>query len=290
VNPILYDWPDTQQIIEGLESPFQKELFQTAIKDFDSSTSPLRLNYLCTTLRELSRLILHGLAPESQIKTCSWYEPLIQNGQEIITRSQRVHYAVHAGLPINFVRDELHVDVEKTAKQFSALVNSFNKYTHLDENTFATDASDAELFAEKAIEMFGSLLETIEECRLSTQSAFETYAQEAVEDVLYSNMHDEIDQLSTHSSVSQVNVEEVTIDTLDSQKVKISVSGSVDCHLQYGSDSDNDNGDGAKSIANLPFDCKYEADAASPQDLTLVHGSMVIDNSSFYEDQGGDLE
>lgn len=69
-------------------------------------------------------------------------------------------------------------------------------------------------------------------------------------------MHDEIDVLSTHSSVSQVNAEDVTIDTLDSQKIKISVSGSVDRHLQFGSDSDNKRGDGAKSTTNLPFNCK----------------------------------
>lgn len=195
---------------------------------------------------------------------------------------------MHFGLPIEFVRDELHVDVEKIATEFSKLINSFNTYTHLNEHTFDTDPSDAELFAEKAIEAFGALFETIEDCRLSTQSAFEGYAQDAVSDVLYGNMHDEIDQLSTHSSVSQVNVEEVTIDVLNSKKVEISVSGSVDCQLQYGSGSDNANGEGAKSTTNLPFDCKYEADAACPREMTLVHGSMEIDNSSFYEDQGDD--
>jgi hypothetical protein len=78
---------------------------------------------------------------------------------------------VHSGLPIDFIRDELHVDVEKTAKEFSALVNSFNEYTHLDEHTFDTEASDAELFAEKAIEAFGLLFESIEDCRLIAQGA-----------------------------------------------------------------------------------------------------------------------
>ena len=90
-------------ILESLESQFLKALFETAVKDFDSSSSPLKLNYLCTTLRELSRLILHGRASDEATKACLWYEPLIENGLEIITRSQRVHYAVHAGLSINFV-------------------------------------------------------------------------------------------------------------------------------------------------------------------------------------------
>jgi len=47
---------------------------------------------------------------------------------------------------------------------------------------------------EKAIEAFGALFETIEDCRVSTQSAFESYAHDAVADILYGNVHAEIDQ------------------------------------------------------------------------------------------------
>ena len=123
-----------------------KTLFETSVKDFDGSSSPLRLNYLCTTLRELSRLILHSRAPEDAITACSWYTPVIENDREIITRSQRVHYAVHAGLAIQFVQNDLRVDVNKTAKEFSAIINKFNKCTHLDEHTFDTESDEAELF------------------------------------------------------------------------------------------------------------------------------------------------
>jgi hypothetical protein len=231
----------------------------------------------------LSRHILHDLAPDAEIKACPWYEPTVENGKEIITRAQRIHYAVHAGLPIAFVQVELKVDVVKTAKGLPALIKSFNKFTHLNEQSFDINDSDAESFAAEALEIFSQLYETIEDCRASTQSAYESYAREAISDVLYGSVHSEIDELSTHSSVSQVNVDEVTIDALDSGKVVISVSGSVDCHLQYGSDSDNENGDGAQSLVNCPFSCKYEADVRWPEKLSLFDDSLKIDNSSFYE-------
>jgi Predicted pPIWI-associating nuclease len=201
-----------------------------------------------------------------------------------------VHYAVHAGLPIDFVRDELHVDVEKTATEFSTLVNSFSKYTHLGEKTFDTEDADAGDFAENALEVFRSLFETIEDCRASTQRAFESYAQDAVTDMLFDNVHAELDELSTHTSVSQVLVEQVQIEELDSKKVTISVSGSVDCQLQYGSDMDYGKGDGVRSMDSFPFRCEYKADASVPNDLTLVAGSLHIDNSSFYEGQEDDAD
>ena len=53
--------------------------------------------------------------------------------------------------------------MEKTTQEFSSLVNKFNKYTHLDEKTFYSEALEAELFAEKALEAFSSLFETIDD-------------------------------------------------------------------------------------------------------------------------------
>jgi len=57
-------------------------------------------------------------------------------GKAIITRSQRIHYAVHAGLPIDFVQDTLHVDIKGTKKKFSGLFEQLNKFTHIEEKTF----------------------------------------------------------------------------------------------------------------------------------------------------------
>jgi hypothetical protein len=40
-------------------------------------------------------------------------------GKIVITRAQRIDYAIHAGLPIDFVEDTLNVNLKGTKKKFS---------------------------------------------------------------------------------------------------------------------------------------------------------------------------
>lgn len=267
----------------ALDTDFKKSVFDAALMSFEQSDNPLRLNNLATGLRELIRLVLRDFAPDAEIKACSWYSPEVdKHGNEIITRPQRLHYAVHAGLPIDFVQDTLHVDIKKTIKEFGALNGKFSKFTHIEEATFGIDDSEAELFAEEALEVFSSLYETIENCRKSTYRAMEQYAKDAVEDELFSSVISELDQLATHYTVSQVNMEDLEL-TMDSDKIRLAIAGTVDCDFQYGSSSDVERGDGVESSGAYPFSCKYEAGITSPADLALVFDSLNIDNSSFYE-------
>jgi hypothetical protein len=37
---------------------------------------PLRLNNFATNIRELSRIMLHRLAPDQQVRACTWYVPV----------------------------------------------------------------------------------------------------------------------------------------------------------------------------------------------------------------------
>jgi hypothetical protein len=269
--------------MEALDTDFKKSVFDGALKSFEQSDNPLRLNNLATGLRELIRLILRDLAPDAGIKACSWYKPEVdKHGNEIITRSQRIHYAVHAGLPIAFVQDTLHVDIKKTTKDFDTLNGKFSKFAHIEEATFGIEDSAAEGFAEEALEVFSSLYETIDDCRKSTYRAMEEFATDAVEDELFSSVISELDQLATHYTVSQVNMEDLDL-TMDSETIRLAVAGTVDCNFQYGSSSDVERGDGAESSGAYPFTCKYEADIKTPADLVLVCGSLNIDNSSFYE-------
>jgi hypothetical protein len=121
-------------IAERLTTPFQKELFAAVIRSLQQLDNPLRANNFATGLRELSRIILAYLAPDADVKACAWFKPEIPNGSP--TRSQRVKYAVQAGLMDDFVRNTLKVDVEKTIKRFTKLIERLSSLTHITENRF----------------------------------------------------------------------------------------------------------------------------------------------------------
>jgi len=94
--------------------------------------NPLRLNNFAMGLRELSRIVLHDLAPDADIEACYWYkEEKNKDGAVVFTRQQRIKYAVQAGLPEDFVENTLLVDVEETINEFRDLVNTLSKFTHV---------------------------------------------------------------------------------------------------------------------------------------------------------------
>ena len=118
------------------------------IKRFQQIDNPLRLNNFATGLREFSRIILHDLAPDADIQACHWYkEEKNKDGAVVFTRQQRIRYAVHAGLPEDFVENTLLVDVEETINEFRDLVNTLSKFTHVGPTTFNVGGADADALA-----------------------------------------------------------------------------------------------------------------------------------------------
>lgn len=106
-------------------------------------------------------------------------------------------------------------------------------------------------------------------------------ARNALNDEMISNMVEDLDVLSTHSTVDQAHVEEFELRSMGPKLLNFHGSGSADCDLQYGSDSDNERGDGVRSSASFPLTCEFEADISSPLDLEVKN--LSVDNSSFYE-------
>jgi hypothetical protein len=279
---VINDISHIAEIDKRLTSAFQKNVFAAAIKSFEQTDNPLRLNNFAMDLRELSRIMLHDLAPEKDIRNCCWFaEEVNEIGQPIITRAQRIRYAVQAGLADDFVRDTLLIDVQETIDEFKGLINDLSKFTHVSENTFDTDDTLAETLAEEALGIFSSLLRTIDDCRAEVLKAVEDSARDALNEEMIANTIQELDQLATHHTIDGAHIEEFHLTHIGAKELAFEAAGSVDVELQYGSDSDYERGDGLRMDDSYPLTCKFTADITSPLDLTVK--ALQVDNSSFYE-------
>jgi hypothetical protein len=233
-------------------------------------------------LRELSRIVLHDLAPDQDIKACCWYkEERNRDGAVVVTRRQRIKYAVHAGLPETFVEDTLLVDVEETISEFLDLVETLSKFTHVGPKTFNVDGDDADALAGQALDTFILLFDTIDECRKEVRSEMEDHARDAVNDELFATTVQELDEIATHHQVQGCNIDELELVEMGANTIKFKLEGSVDCQLQYGSDGDYERGDGVRVDDNYPLTCQLVADISNP--LKLAVEDLKVDNSSFYE-------
>lgn len=173
--------PQAKRILSGLTSSFQRDVFNAAVLSFEQKKNPLRVNNFATGLRELSRIMLQDLAPDSEVKGCGWFiQKTNTNGQPVIERAQRAKYAVQAGLTDQFVKTDLEIDVEKTVVRFVKLVSRLSEFTHVTERTFNASPTTADALAKEALSTFSALFRTITKCRAAIVQAVETHANEAL--------------------------------------------------------------------------------------------------------------
>jgi hypothetical protein len=273
--------PLATDIEAKLGTDFEKQVFNAGLLSLDQIANPLRLNHFAVTLRELSRIILKRLAPETQIKACGWY--VRAQGQPEITRAQRITYAVQAGLLDGFVRNTLQLDVDEMRRDLLKAVDELSKYTHIELAVFGITGPPLEVIVTESLEAFLAFLEMIDECRSAVETAVEDHARQALHDELLSTTVNELDQLATHYYVEDTQIETVTVTSMGPSHIEFSVTGTVECQFQYGSSCDVRNGDGVVTTDSYPLTCDFEALAAAPLQVSVRGGTLNVNNDSFFQ-------
>lgn len=96
----------------------------------------------------------------------------------------------------------------------------------------------------------------------SKEIEFEGLEQIIYEDLL-SNFPSEIDSLSTHSTIEEVSDIEIDSINISNRIVKLTGSGRIYIHLQFGSRSDLRNGDAIEDAYSTDFFFKLSVDMSS---------------------------
>lgn len=274
----------TKDVRQHFKVEIERKIFDAAVLGFDSEDNPLRLNNFAFAMRELGRIWLEHLAPKEQIRQCEWF---VQNTElrekDGVTRAQRAKFAVQGPLHDDFVRDKLHIDVDTTVKEYTKLVDRLSSFGHDIEKSFGLPPEEAEREAMDALDTFDRLATLIIERHESLLSGAADAAKETLAEELFGQVQSKLDILSTHSTVEGVHLENLTITSLDSNRILFEGDGSVDVRLQYGSDSDVARDEGAVSYDSYPLDCKFEADTERPLEISIMSGSLHINTDSFYE-------
>lgn len=164
-----------------------------------------------------------------------------------------------------------------------------NAFTHVNTKTFGVSGEQATKLAEQALQVFDQLFTLMKERRESTRDAAAGMAEKALRDVLYGEVNEELDRLSTHTSAEAVELYNLAIASMDHECIRYAGRGNVRARLQYGSNSDLARDDGHVSFANYPLSCEFVADTCRPLEITVVVGTLSVDTESFYEPVDDDL-
>ena len=277
---MLSDAVDALRSELGVE--FHKKLLAASLKSLEDTTNPLSFNNFCTGFRELVRHVLSDLAPDAEIKACGWYTP-DKSSRSGITRSQAITYVIQGGLPSEYVTSVLDIDVSEERRTLVAATNQLNKYTHVGVDTFGIAPVQASEKAELAVRALSNVLALAGHCRSELARALEEHIHDEVVGAAISETIGSIDELATHHTIEEIDVEEVTVTKVDSGHVHINASGTIGVGLQWGSNSDLRRGDGATGNDSFPFTCELRSSVESPEKLQVVDDALLVDTSSWWE-------
>ena len=102
---------------------------------------------------------------------------------------------------------------------------------------------------------------------------------------LYLDTYNELDILSTHSSIEEYYIDDYKITPLNDGILSCVTTGNVLARLQYGSDGDQRRGDGMVASMEFPFTAEFTCRLCGEGivDYEVVETSISIDTDSFYE-------
>jgi hypothetical protein len=270
-----------EKLIPLVKNKFERRLMRASIDNLKEHRNKLRFNNFAAGFRELSRHILHRLAPDEQIVKCVWYKN-ISGEKGKIARSERINYIIHQGLPDDYVRKEM--DLDDYQKEIKDALDTLNKYVHVNNDTFDIPQKDVLAYSSQIIDAFTALLIAIEECKEVVEREISRIIDDAVLQAAIEESIDEIDILSTHHWIDETDVEKWQITEIDAQNVYITASGFLTVQQQYGSDSDMRNDIGIQFSSSFPFESSLTMRITSrfPKDKVYKE-SINVDTSSWYE-------
>ncbi len=271
---------------------FELELYEAAVHNLADLNNKLRFNNFAYAMRELSRHVLHRLAPSDRVLKCSWYKNLTQDADGI-TRMQRAIYATQGGLSDKFVRDTLNIDPSDAHKTLRDAINRLSQYTHVEKEVFDLSADTVDKLASEITHAFSGFAAVIRDCRsLIIEGLEEAIHENTVNEVLSDSLL-AVDEIATHFSLEEVYVDSAEVTDITHDTIHLLARGNLGVILQWGSNSDIRRGEGAELDESFPFTCELTctvSDDLLPEDLEVLEDSLMVDTREWYGADDRDAE
>lgn len=241
----------------------------------------IRGNFVAAGLREAAGHVLHKLAPDDEVRACIWF---VQAPDTLtVTRNQRASYIVRAGLPDEFMKGQLGIDVESCVKPLIKAMAALNKATHVRPDTILKGGAEIRQMFLNVLSGIAGLLDASDHSRETVKNAVANTMYDAVFNSLISDSIQELDELSTHTRVDGHSIELIEVEDIDAREISYRITGYVEVNLQYGSNSDIEKDIGLRCSDSYPYTASVTGNASDPMSLCADDVELSIDNSSFYE-------
>lgn len=272
----------SHEIKSKLLNGFETELLDAAFINL-LTPNPLRLNNFAYALRELTRHLLHRLAPSDELQECDWFKP-DSTSKTGITRSHRIKFAIQGGLSDFYVIKKLKIDeMNDVSQNLIKIINDLSIYTHVENSTFNTELRQVEIVATKCLDATLNFVQKINEIRILVAERLFNDVESVLLNRINSDSIEELMELSTHQFVEEINPEKIIVEDIGVTSLKMQVDGTIHVMLMYGSGSDRKKDNGAEIPVNFPVYSEMEVYFKQPLGSDIDLDVFRVDTSSWYE-------
>jgi len=260
---------------------FLKTVLRGCIMVGKQKSNPIRGNFVAAGLREAVNHMIHKLAPDDEVRGCGWF--VQAEDTDTVTRKQRAIYIIKGGLPDEFVKQELQIEVAPDAKALADMINGLNRSTHVRPNTILAGGAPVRRLFHNVLDAVNALLDAAEDSRSAVREAVASALHNRVFERLISETIEELDELSTHTTVDHHWIDAIEVVDINSETIRYEVAGTVAVELQYGSDSDVRTDIGFRTMDSYPYEATVTCAVTNPLGVDPGDIELKVDNSSFFD-------
>jgi len=257
----------------------------SAIKVLADEGNVFRVNFYSTAMRIMYEHLANNLSPTDEVMQAPWFRPAKEDGRP--TRKQRLVFAVQGGLSDDYISDDLGIDIGDIHAKLVKAIDDLSHHIHARESTIISEVAEQNAIVEATATAMSDFLALFADCRREIVSAIEETVSDAAIDALLSETILEIDELANHHSIEDIYVEIVRVKRIGADEIVYEVEGEVSAGLQWGSNSDVRNGDGAEIDESFPFSAEITVPLADIFDVSRGEVVYGVDTSSWH---GNDVD
>ncbi len=274
-----------QRFSRQLETDFEKNLFNSCLRNYASHGNPLRFHNFAFVFRELMNHIIARKAPLTKVMEAPWYKKVSEVRD--VTRKQQLKYCAQYKLSDEYLGEEFLEILDESLKEMEAGYVYLNKHTHITEKYLTPSPVDFFNTARDIIQTATQILEAIEDCKDEIISILKDKIHDAVDDMATSSLPDELSIIANHSNIEYASVEDFEIESFDDEFINIHASGTVSVTQEYGPSND-----ALVLDEEYPFSVRMRSRLDSPETLEILSKDLEVDTSSWFgeEEENDDHE
>jgi len=215
---------DLKQI---LKSQFENDLLNISLLTLKEKGNKLSVNNFAFSMLELTRHILERLAPQQNIKNCSWYKKEAVDVK--VTMYQRLRYVIQGGLPTELL-SKLGFDVRQITKQIEEIKLNFNSlynYIPINQDVLNLSENTIEIKRNEFFSIFMCFISKIETYREQLKIFLTKLLEEVEVFSVLSDNFEYIDrfEMPENCSISSFELIEYYVSEISDEYIYVSAGG-----------------------------------------------------------------